>query len=186
VRFELPLSWLTHASAEAAVMESHGAGSGNSWPSCVHQRLQRIGLRAPPHRRPHRRLRLNEHMRAGTSMRELDRLDRVLPAMLDQRSAHEHEIGANSIELPTRRGCRRHRMSVNGGRHAPRANATPGSPRFPRPFAHGFPALGLPRHDHGSSCERKHQRLVRLEQEFLFARMGRRRDDDRTRRSSPP
>ena len=107
-------------------MASRAAGSASNWPSCFDQRFLRLGL-ARAARAVERLIDVGEieHMRAVDDRgAELDRLDRILPAVLDQRAAHEHDRrkAIEQAELAERVGD----IDVGHGRRQfARANAAP-------------------------------------------------------------
>ena len=92
VRSSAPPSCSTTCSA-ATSDASRALGSASNWPSCFTSASGLSARRAPP-AAIERLIDIGEieDMRAMHDRRaELDRLDRILPAMLDQRSAHEHD-----------------------------------------------------------------------------------------------
>ena len=87
---------------------------------------------------------------------ELDRLDRILSAVLDQRSTHEHDRRQPVEQPQSRPWYRRHRCRSTPSA-IPRANAEAACSPGCGDHAHDIAcaAVGMPRHDHGQQARER-------------------------------
>ena len=111
---------------------------------------------------------------------ELDRLDRILPAMRHQRAAHEHDRRKTIEQAEFAHGVGDIDVRRRGRQFLARAQVH-AQARCDNEARNRSATVGMPRHDHGEQPRKEPgERLVRFDQNLFLAGMGRGRNDHGT------